>query len=182
MNNNPADLPPLAVDLDGTLIADDVSVKTFLHLLRKNPLAIFSAVVWYLTGSRARLKREIALRVSLDPASLRYHPEVMEFLREERSRGRTLILATASDQIYADLIAAHVGLFDQTLGSDGKISLSSHRKRDALRARFGKYSYMGNSSADLEVWRGAEEAMAVATPEAVLKKLRTFKTPARIFP
>lgn len=182
MHDAPSIPPPLAVDLDGTLIADDVSVKTFLALLRRNPFAIFPAVVWYLTGGRARLKREIALRVPLDPASLHYHPGVMDFLREESARGRTLILATASDQIYADLIAAHVGLFDQTLGSDGKISLSSHRKRDALRAQFGKYSYMGNSSADLEVWRGAEEAIAVATPEAVLKKLRTFKAPARIFP
>jgi len=181
MNNTPSTLPPLAVDLDGTLIADDVSVKTILHFLRKNPFALGPAVVWYLTGGRARLKREIALRVPLDPATLRYHPEVMDFLREERARGRTLILATASDQIYADLIAAHVGLFDHSMGSDGKTSLSDHRKRDALRARFGKYSYMGNSSADLEVWRGAEEAIAVATPEAVLKKLKAFKTPARIF-
>jgi len=181
MHDAPSIPPPLAVDLDGTLVADDVSVKTILHLLRKNPFSIVPAVVWYLTGGRARLKHEIALRVPLDPGTLRYHSGVMDFLREERSRGRTLILATASDQIYADLIAAHVGLFDHAMGSDGKISLSSHRKRDALLARFGKYSYMGNSSADLEVWRGAEEAIAVATPEAVLKKLKTFKTPARIF-
>lgn len=181
MKNEPSQPIPLVVDLDGTLIADDISVKTFLHLLRKNPLALIPAVVWYLTGGRARLKREIAHRVPLDPATLQYRPEVMEFLREELQRGRVLVLATASDQIYADIIADHVGIFDQTLGSDGKISLSSHRKRDALHTRFGKYSYMGNSSADLEVWRTAEEAIAVATPEAVLNKLKAFKTPARIF-
>jgi phosphoserine phosphatase len=175
-------LPVLCVDLDGTLIHDDVSVKTFFLLLRKNPAAIFQAVAWFLAGGRARMKREIARRVNLDPAALNYRRNVMEFLRQQRTLGRKIILATASDQIYADSIACHVGLFDEALGSDGRTSLSSHRKRDALRRHYGKYSYMGNSSADLEVWRDAEEAIAVATPPGVLRQLETFKKPAMVFP
>ncbi len=173
--------PVLCVDLDGTLIDGDISVQTFFALLRGNPLRIFAAVGWFLRGGKAKMKREIAHRVVLDPSTLVYRPEVMAFLREERSRGRKLVLATASDQVYADVIARHVGIFDETLGSDGLTSLSSHRKRDALRERYGRYSYMGNSSADLEVWREAEEAIAVATPAAVLRKLETFKRPTRIF-
>lgn len=174
--------PVLCVDLDGTLIDGDISVRTFFALLRGNPLRIIAAAGWFLQGGKARMKREIAHRVPLDPSTLVYRPEVMAYLQEERTRGRKLVLATASDQIYADVIANHVGIFDETLGSDGRISLSSHRKRDALRQRYGKYSYMGNSHADLEVWREAEEAIAVATPAAVLRQLESFKKPARVFP
>lgn len=173
--------PVLCVDLDGTLIDGDISVQTFFALLRGNPLRILAAVAWFWQGGKAKMKREIAHRVTLDPSTLTYRPAVMAYLREEKARGRKLVLATASDQIYADVIARHVGMFDETLGSDGIISLSSHRKRDALRERYGKYSYMGNSSADLEVWREAEEAIAVATPAAVLRQLETFKKPARVF-
>jgi len=173
--------PALCVDLDGTLIDGDISVQTFFTLLRGNPLRIFAAAGWFLQGGKAKMKREIAHRVTLDPATLVYRPEVMAFLREERARGRKLVLATASDQTYADVIARHVGIFDETLGSDGVTSLSSHRKRDALRERYGKYSYMGNSHADLEVWREAEEAIAVATPAGVLRQLEAFKKPARVF-
>ncbi|MFZ4779188.1 MAG: haloacid dehalogenase-like hydrolase [Terrimicrobiaceae bacterium] len=178
----PSHFPVLCVDLDGTLIDGDVSVQTFFMMLRVNPLRIFPAIRWFLQGGRARMKREIARRVPLDPATLAYRPSVMAFLQGERAQGRKLVLATASDQIYADVIALHVGIFDETLGSDGLTSLSSHRKRDALLKRYGKYSYMGNSHADLEVWREAEEAIAVATPARVLRQLEGFKKPALIFP
>ncbi|MFZ4681623.1 MAG: haloacid dehalogenase-like hydrolase, partial [Terrimicrobiaceae bacterium] len=159
--------PVLCVDLDGTLIRGDASVKSFVSFLTRNPLRVFPALVWLRRG-RVHLKREIARRIPLDPAAFSYREDVLAFLKEEKARGRTLILATASDQIYADAIANHLGIFSEVLGSDGVINLSAHRKRAALKARFGVFSYMGNSRDDLAVWRGAEEAIAVATPPSVL--------------
>jgi len=173
--------PVLCVDLDGTLIRDDASVKSFLHLLRRNPLRIFSALLWLRRG-RVHLKRQIALRIPLDPAAFSYREDVLAFLKEEKARGRKLVLATASDQIYADAISSHLGIFSEAIGSDGVTNLSSHRKRAALEARFGAFSYMGNSRDDLAVWSGAEEAFAVGVPPRVLKRLQEFKNPARVFP
>ncbi len=172
--------PVLCVDLDGTLIRDDASVKSFLLFLKHTPLGIFTAILWLCQG-REHLKRQIARRIRLDPAAFSYREDVLAFLREEKARGRIIVLATASDQIYADVIASHVGVFSEVLGSDGVTNLSGPRKRAALEARFGKFSYMGNSRDDLAVWQGAEEAFAVATPAGVLQKLKQFKTPARIF-
>lgn len=174
-------LPVLCVDLDGTLIRGDASVKSFVFFLAKNPLRIFTALVWLRRG-RVHLKHEIARRIPLDPAALSYREDVLAFLEEEKARGRTLVLATASDQIYADAIANHLGIFSEVLGSDGVTNLSAHRKCAALEARFGVFSYVGNSRDDLTVWRGAEEAFAVATPPSVLRELRKFKNPTRVFP
>lgn len=171
----------LCVDLDGTLIRDDASIKSFVQLLLRNPFRIFSALLWLRRG-RVHLKRQIAQRVRLDPATFVYREDVIAFLREEKARGRKIVLATASDQIYADLIAGHVGLFDEALGSDGQTNLSRHRKRAALEKRYGTFSYMGNSRDDLAVWNGADEAYAVGVPAAVLRELHSFKTPTRIFP
>ena len=51
-------------------------------------------------------------------------------------------------------IAAHIGLFDDVMASDGKINLRNAAKRDALTKRFGErgYDYAGNSTDDLGVW------------------------------
>ena len=173
--------PVLCVDLDGTLIRDDASVKSLLLLLARNPLRIFSALLWLRRG-RVHLKREIARRIRLDPAAFSYREDVLAFLREEKARGRLLVLATASDQIYADAIAVHLGIFSEALGSDGTTNLSGPRKGRALAARYGVFSYMGNSRDDLVVWRRAEEAFAVGVPPKVLRKLQEFKIPARVFP
>ena len=54
---------------------------------------------------------------------LQYHEAFVDWLTGESARGRKLILATASDRLAAEIIAAHVGLFDDVMGSDGKINL-----------------------------------------------------------
>ena len=57
---------PLAVDLDGTLIATDLLWEGLFLLLRRNPLYLFLVPVWLMSGP-ARLKQEIAARVDIDP-------------------------------------------------------------------------------------------------------------------
>jgi hypothetical protein len=78
---------PLAVDLDGTLIATDLLWEGVFLLLRKNPLYLFMIPVWLLSGP-ARLKQELAARIELDPASLPYRDKLVERLREERRAGQ----------------------------------------------------------------------------------------------
>ena len=58
---------PFAVDLDGTLIATDLLWEGLFLLLRKHPLCLFMLPFWVLSGP-ARLKQEIAARVSIDPS------------------------------------------------------------------------------------------------------------------
>src|SRR4051812_20896075 len=100
---------PLAVDLDGTLTRTDTLYESFLLLLKKNPLCVFLVGFWLLRG-KAHLKREIARRITFDASRLPYHEELLSFLREEKSRGRRLVLATAADQQIADAVACHLEL------------------------------------------------------------------------
>ncbi|MDP3898906.1 MAG: prenyltransferase, partial [Mesorhizobium sp.] len=86
---------PLAVDLDGTLIAGDLLWEGLFLLLRKNPLYLFLVPIWILSGP-GRVKTEIAARIDIDPASLPYRPEVLARLREEHAAGRRIVLATGT--------------------------------------------------------------------------------------
>ena len=168
-----ADTPnlPLVVDLDGTLIRTDMMWESLARLLRRNPLAIFAILFWWTRG-RARLKQKLAARVQIDPATLPYHERFLAWLRAEKASGRKIILATASDLKMAQPIAAHVGLFDEVLASDGQTNLRSENKLRALTEKFGArgFDYAGNSSADFAVWRGSREAVVVNASHRVLRE------------
>ena len=159
---------PLVVDLDGTLIRTDLLWESLARLLRRNPFWIFPILFWWARG-RAGLKKHLARRVKIDPATLPYHQKFLAFLRDQKSAGRKLVLATASDLQMALPVAGHVGLFDEVLASDGKTNLRSENKLRALTKTFGErgFDYAGNSSADFAVWRGSREAIVVNASQAV---------------
>jgi 4-hydroxybenzoate polyprenyltransferase len=163
-------LPPLVVDLDGTLIKTDLLLESVCSLLRQEPLALFALPIWLLKG-RAHVKREIAQRVQLDPALLPYRTELLDYLRAEHDKGRSIILATASDERFATQVADHLTLFDMVLASDGITNLAAERKRARLVAQFGEkgFDYAGDESRDLAVWSSARKAIVVS-PNPRLKQ------------
>ena len=110
---------PLCVDLDGTLIKTDLLWESLARLLRRNPFQLLPVLFWWARG-RAFLKRQLARRVTIDPAALPYHKPFLAYLREQKKAGRRLILATASDRDMALPVANHVGLFDEVLGATVK--------------------------------------------------------------
>ena len=87
---------PLVVDLDGTLIKTDLLWESLAQWLRRNLFSIFQILFWWTRG-RAFLKRKLAPRVKIDPANLPYNQKFIAWLREQKSAGQKIILATASD-------------------------------------------------------------------------------------
>lgn len=152
------------MDLDGTLLKSDLFHESLLALLRINPFFAF-LLPWWLLQGKAALKREIASRVSIDPALLPYDPVVLEWLHA--ASGQPRVLCTASDHLLADDVARHLGLFDEVIASNGIINLRGVHKADALVQRFGEcgFDYIGNEYVDLLVWEHARHAWLVdATP------------------
>jgi 4-hydroxybenzoate polyprenyltransferase/phosphoserine phosphatase len=155
-------MKPLVVDLDNTLLRTDLLAEMLPGYLLRRPLDLPRAIGWLL-GGRARLKEEIAARIELDPTTLPYNESVLEWLRDERARGREIWLASASHQKYVAAIAEHLGLFHGAIGSEGAHNLKGEHKREALVERFGErgFDYAGDSPADLPVWRDANAAIVV---------------------
>lgn len=153
---------PLCVDLDGTLVATDTIAESVLGLLKTAPWKLFGALAALLHG-RPRLKRYLVEHSPVDPVTLPYRGEVLNEMRRAREDGRQVLLVTASDQATADAVAAHVGLFDEAIGSDGASNLKAGRKAELLVSRFGRggFQYVGDSPADLPIWKAANEAIMV---------------------
>ena len=164
----PAQGVPLCVDLDGTLVKSDMLMESLVAVLRRSPWLEF-ALPWWLARGRAVLKRELADRAEIDVSVLPYDENVLAMLRRERAAGRTLVLATASDEGIAKRIAAHLGLFDAVIASDGRTNLKREAKARALVARYGEagFDYVGEDRHDLPVWQHARAAYVVGSNAAI---------------
>ncbi len=161
---------PLAVDLDGTLIATDLLWESLFLLLRQRPLCLFLLPFWLL-GGRARLKCEIAERVEIDAGGLPYRQALVNQLAEDRAAGRHIVLATAAPRKFAEAIASHLGVFDAVISSEPGRNMASRVKRDALIEAFGDggFDYAGNSRADIAVFDAARAALVVAPDSAAAR-------------
>ena len=156
--------PVLCVDLDGTLIRGNVLWECVLVLLKTRPITLLLLPFWLLAG-RASLKRHLAVRTHFDPARLPYRQQVLKLIQQEKETGRRIALVTAADCELAEAIAGYLGLFDEVHASDGKLNLKGANKAAFLAQHFAQtgFEYVGDSAADVEVWRNARAAYVVGT-------------------
>jgi phosphoserine phosphatase len=168
---------PLVLDLDGTLIAGDLLYKSFVSILRRNPFVILQCAAWLLRG-RAALKRQLALRSRIDWDRLQLHHDVLALAIREKTAGRRIVLATAADAVLAGQLASRLGLIDQVLASDGQRNLKGFEKAAMLCQLFPLgFIYVGDSAADLKVWRHASGIVLVNTRRSVTDAARALGRP-----
>jgi 4-hydroxybenzoate polyprenyltransferase/phosphoserine phosphatase len=175
-------IPVLCADLDGTLIKSDLLWECILVLLKTAPWSLLLMPFWLSKGV-ANLKRELAERAVLKPASLPFRSEVVEFLQTERGSGRVIVLATAADRRLADGVAHYLGLFDEVCASDGKTNLRGKAKAKRLTELFHEqgFEYIGDSISDLEVWHAAKAAYVVGGND-LARRAAEVTTVRQVFP
>lgn len=116
-----------------------------------------------LQSTRAKYKQELAKEITLTKEDIKFIPNTIKLIQQERNRGRPIFLATGADTKYAEMIR---GLLNEKLGlkekdttvdfiaSSGKENLIGKNKAFELIKKFGQknFIYVGNSGADLSVW------------------------------
>jgi 4-hydroxybenzoate polyprenyltransferase/phosphoserine phosphatase len=174
---------PLCVDLDGTLVKSDTLVDSLLALARSHPQLVFKLPGRVLAG-KAAFKAFVASSVALDVANLPYNTALLDFLHQERARGRAIYLATGADERLAHRVADHLGIFAGVLASDGTTNLTGSDKLDRLRGHLDSaaFDYIGNDTPDVPLLAHAAVPM-IANPTVRLRmrlKSRGIQ-PARVF-
>ena len=182
LQSPPATLPPLCVDLDGTLVKGDTLVDSVLVLARQHPAALLSIPGWLAEG-KAAFKQHVAQTVTLDVSALPYNRPLLDYLLEQHAQGRPIFLATAADRSLADRIAQHYPIFAGVLASDGSHNLAGGNKLQAFRERFGdRFSYIGNARPDIPILTACLEPMVANPTASLMQGLRSANiVPARIF-
>lgn len=166
------DLPVLVADLDGTLLRSDMLHESFWDAVSREPRVLLAALA-ALPRGKAALKACLAERARILPATLPYDARVIARLEDWRAAGGRTVLVTATDTRLARMVADHLGLFDEVHGTEGDTNLKGKAKAAFLTGRYGAqgYVYMGDSAADLPVWKDAALAISVNATDAVRQRL-----------
>ncbi len=179
--HNTSDNVPLFVDLDGTLIKSDLLVESAFALIKQSPVALFSIPVWLMQG-KAKLKRELAQRTTIDVTGLPQQESFVAYLREQ-ARLRPVYLATASDLLHAQPIADHLGFFAGVLASNGSHNLKGRNKlQEILKvSNGGPFDYAGDAAADLPIWAKARRAILVNPAPGVRRAAGKIASVEQVF-
>jgi 4-hydroxybenzoate polyprenyltransferase/phosphoserine phosphatase len=174
---------PLCVDLDDTLVKTDLLFETLVLLAKYRPVALLALPIWFIQG-RGYLKEQIAQRVKPEISRLPFRRGLIDFLRAEKMRGRTLVLVTAADHGIAEEVNAHLQLFDETIGSRAGRNLKGKQKAALLMQRYGAkgFDYVGDSHSDFAVWRVSRRALVVSERPAFIKAVAAVVPVDRTFP
>jgi 4-hydroxybenzoate polyprenyltransferase/phosphoserine phosphatase len=171
----------LVVDLDGTLTPTDTLIESIVLLIKRNPIDALRLPFWMFKG-RAAFKEFVSSRAVIAVEHLPYRTELLDYLRAEREAGRRVVLATAAHKSIANAVAAHLGLFDDIIASDGTRNLKGSRKLDVIQERIdGDFVYVGDSAADLPIWREACAAVLVGTSPRVTADVKSVTSVVKEF-
>lgn len=158
-----ADKTPLIVDVDGTLIRSDLLFEAALQLIATQPWNSWKLVIW-LAGGKASLKKNLVETTDPHIATIPLRAETVAAIEDARAAGRSVWLASASDQRWVEKIAERIGGVDGVMGSDGVTNLSGSNKASALVERFGPkgFDYIGDHMVDMPVWEAARRPIVIA--------------------
>ncbi|MGO8917837.1 MAG: UbiA family prenyltransferase [Stellaceae bacterium] len=164
---------PLVVDLDGTLIKTDLLVESFFALLSTHPMRALRALftLWHgRSAFKARLAEETVIEFDTLPLNETVHAR----LRAEKSKGRSIYFASASDRRYVEKMSVRLGLFSGIFASDEDSNLKGPAKAAVLCAAFGegRFDYIGDAYADLPVWKVARKRTVVNPTPSLLRAVR----------
>jgi 4-hydroxybenzoate polyprenyltransferase len=162
---------PLVVDLDGTITPTDTLLESVIRMIKRSPLSLFT-LPWLLLRGRAAFKDAVARQAGVSADLLPYREALISYLRDEKTTGRRIILATAAHQSIAESVSTHLGLFDDIIATDLNRNLKGTAKLQAIQERLGnEFVYAGDSRADIPIWRAASAAILVGVPNALAQSV-----------
>jgi 4-hydroxybenzoate polyprenyltransferase len=164
--------PVLCVDLDGTYLRTDTLYESLLLAIKARPDVLLHVPLWIIRG-RMRLKQALTARTRdlFQVSSCPRQQEVADLIESARVAGKRVELISAADHLMLERQADLRQGFDAVIGSPEGKNLKAEAKAELLRRRHPQgFAYIGNSAADLPVWRAAQERFAVNLPEGVRRQ------------
>ena len=144
----------LFVDLDGTLIKEDLSNLAFLHCLKKKPLRLFFYLVIFLIKGKSYLKEKISKDFTVPISKLTFNRSALNYIRDVKNRHRVVYLISGSHQILVDQIDQDLKIFFESFGTTSNFNMVGYNKVKFINEKLNiiEFDYLGNSKKDLPIW------------------------------
>ena len=144
----------LFVDLDGTLIKEDLSNLAFSYSFKNNPLKTIFYLLLYFFKGKAYLKYNISKDFSIPFENLTFNKAAFDFIRGVKNRHRTVYLISGSHQILVDQMARYLNIFFESFGTKDDFNMVGSNKVKFIKENLNihDFDYLGNSLKDLPIW------------------------------
>ena len=145
----------LFVDLDGTLIKEDLTNLAFLSFLKKRPLKLFLYLVVFLFKGKAYLKEKISIDFIVPIDDLNFNKAGINYIRSIKNRHRVVYLISGSHQLLVDQISNYLNIFFESFGTKDNYNMVGINKVRFINNKLNilEFDYLGNSSQDLPIWK-----------------------------
>lgn len=144
----------LFVDLDGTLIKEDLSNLAFINFLRKKPFLLLIYLIIFLFKGKSFLKEKISTGFEVPIEKLKFNQACLEYIKKVKNHHRVVYLISGSHQLLVDQIDQHLRIFFESFGTKKNFNMVGINKvkfiNDELKIL--NFDYLGNSNQDLPIW------------------------------
>lgn len=164
----------LFVDLDGTLIKGDSLWESVAILCKKKPMT-FLTLPAKLSQGRAAFKETVSQHTDLPVEALLYREGVIDFIRQKKSEGLQVVLATAAHEKIARSVVEHLDIFDDFIATSADKNLKGENKLRAMQdyAQDKPFDYMGDHTVDIPIWEASRNAYLVEPNDEIAAKAQS---------
>lgn len=167
-------LKPLFVDLDGTLIREDLSHMAFFYCFKKKPLLCLYYLFIFLFLGRAYLKEKISKNFIVDLSRLKKNHKCIEFIKEAKNFNRMIYLISGSHQLLVDQVSNQLNLFNGVFGTHKNFNMIGKNKIVYInqKLKIFDFDYIGNSKQDLPIWKHTKKVIFTNAQPNLKKKIK----------
>lgn len=168
---------PLFVDLDGTIIKEDIGQMAIQKKIKDNIFSIFNILIRFILFGKPNVKFYVSKNFKVDFKKIHFNHPCIDFIEDAKKLGRKVFLISGSQELVVKIIAKELGIFDGVYGTRANYNMISYNKVNFIRKKLGfnKFDYIGNSHQDLEVWKCSENIIYTNVSKKLLLKINSIE-------
>tara|TARA_E500000178_G_C16817884_1_gene660075 strand:- start:223 stop:777 length:555 start_codon:yes stop_codon:yes gene_type:complete len=165
----------LFVDLDGTLIREDLSNMAFSHSLKNYPLKTLFYLLVFLFKGKPYLKNKISKNFNIPFESLTFNKAAFNFIREVKNRHRVVYLISGSHQILINQMDKYLNIFFESFGTRDNFNMVGYNKVRFIKEnlKIHDFDYLGNSHKDLPIWKYTKRAIHTNASQRLIEIIKS---------
>ena len=166
----------LFVDLDGTLIKEDLSELAFYHSLKNFPFKTLFYLCIFLFKGRPYLKYKISKNYIIPFEKLTYNKAAFDFIRDVKNRHRAVYLISGSHQILVDQMGKYLNIFFESFGTRDNFNMVGSNKVKFINEKLKiiDFDYFGNSHKDLPIWKYTKRVIHTNASSSLIKTINSL--------
>ena len=171
------DLIPLFVDLDGTVIKEDIGQLALKKHISNNFFSIIGILIRFLMFGKPNVKFHVSKDYNINFDEIHFNQSCLDFIETAKKSDRKVYLISGSHELAIKKITDKLNIFDGVYGTTKNYNMISLNKvkfiKDTLK--INDFDYIGNSHQDLAVWENSKNIIYTNVSDKLLKKINLLK-------